>query len=75
MLRAQLPLSCVLVSCSCVLICSLFGPLVGAPNFPFYRQRKSAGYSGGKGEGREREKKASRIAGSFFPFMRVLPIL
>jgi len=33
------------------------------------------GYSGGKGEEREREKKASRIVRSFFSFMRVLLIL
>ena len=32
------------------------------------------GYSGGK-ETNEREKKAFKIAGSFFSFMRVPPIL
>ena len=70
MLRAQLPLSRVLVSCSCV-------PLFqrGAPYFPFYRRRESAGYKGEKEEEREREKKASRVAGSFFSFMRVPLIL
>ena len=61
-LRARLLLNCVLVSCSYVSIsCSdlmriPIDPLHGAPCFPFYRPRESAGYSGGKGEEREREE-------------------
>ena len=49
-------------------------PLHGVPCFPFYRQRESMGYNGGK-EKNEREKKAFRIVGSFFSFMRVPLIL
>ena len=51
-----------------------FDPPNGAPSFPFYRPRKSKGYSGGK-EKNEREKKSFRIAGSFLSFMRVPPTL
>ena len=46
--------------CSCAFI-SWFGivriwiPLHGVSCFPFYRRRESMGYSGGKGEERERE--------------------
>ena len=72
-LKARLPLSRVLVSCSCV--CLFFRPQRGAPCFPFYRRRESAGYRRGKGEERERWKKASRVAGSFFSFMWVPLIL
>ena len=39
--------------------------------FPFYRPKESMGYSGGREEN-EREKKSSRIVGSFFSFMWVL---
>ena len=52
----------------------MFDPPNGAPCFPFYRPRESMGYNGGK-EKNERERKAFRIAGSFFSFMWVLPIL
>jgi len=52
----------------------LIDPLYGAPCFPFYRPRESAGYSGRK-EKNQREKKAFRIVGSFFFFMRVTPTL
>ena len=31
-------------------------PLQGAPCFPFYKRRESVGYSGGKGEERDREE-------------------
>ena len=44
------------------------------PCFPFYRPRKSTGYNGGKRKN-ESEKKAFRIAGSFFSFVQVLPTL
>ena len=44
------------------------------PCFPFYRPRESMGYNGGK-EKNERKKKAFRIIGSFFFFMRISPIL
>ena len=78
MLRARLLLSRVFVSCSCVdldMIGSRLDRIIhGTPCFPFYRPRESMGYSGGK-EKNEREKKVFRIAGSFFSFMRVLPIL
>ena len=54
---------------------SIDSPLIhGMPCFPFYRPRESMGYNGGK-EKNERERKAFRIAGSFFSFMWVLPIL
>ena len=52
MLRARLSLSRVLMLCSCVQI----SPFHGAPCFPFYWRRESAGYSGGKGEEREGEE-------------------
>ena len=70
MLRARLPLSRVLVSCSCVLI-SLF---MGRPAFPFIGEGKARVIEEEK-EKNEREKKASRVAGSFSSFMRVPLIL
>ena len=70
MLRARLPLNRVVVLCSC----APTPPSHGVPCFLFYRRRESAGYSGGRGEEREREKNASRV-GSFLSFMQVPPIL
>ena len=49
-------------------------PLHGAPCFPFIGEGK-ARVLAEKNEKNEREKKASRIVGSFFSFMRVPPIL
>ena len=70
MLRAHLPLSRVLVSCSCVQI----PPLMGRPVSPFTGEGKTRVTQEEK-EKNEREKKASRVAGYFFSFMRVPPIL
>ena len=59
-LRARLLLGCAFVSCSCAdLYRILMGrsvgdPLYGALCFPFYRSWESTGYSGGKGEEREK---------------------
>ena len=69
MLRARLPLSRVLVSCSCVQI-SLF---MERPAFLFIGEGKTRITEEEKKN--EREKKASRVAGSFFFFMRVPSIL
>ena len=69
MLRARLPLSRVLVSCSCV----QFSAFMGRPASPFIGEGKARVTEEEK-EKNEREKKASRVAGSFF-FMRVPPIL
>ena len=70
MLRARLPLSHVLVSCSCVPILS---PFMGCPASPFIGKRITRVTVEEKKD--ERDKKASRIVGSFFSFMRVSPIL
>ena len=70
MLRARLPLSCMLVSCSCVSI-SLF---MGRPASPFIGEGKERVTEEEK-EKNKREKKASRVAGSFFSFMWVSSIL
>ena len=72
MLRALLPLSCVLVSCSCLLI--LISPFMGHPASPFIGEGK-ARVTVEKNEKDKREKNASRIVGSFFSFMRVPLIL
>ena len=76
MLRARSLLSHVLM---CIWIGSRWVdrvyPVHGTPCFSFYRPRKSMGYSGGKEKKREREKKAFRIAGSFFSFIQAPPIL
>ena len=71
MLRARLPLSRVLVSCSCVKDPLFF---MGRPAFPFIGEGK-AWVTEEENEKNEREKKASRAIGSFFSFMRVPPIL
>ena len=71
MLRARLPLSRVLMSCSSVLISS---PFMGHPAFPFIDEGK-ARVTEEENEKNEIEKKASRVAGSFFSFMRVPSIL
>ena len=69
-LRARLPLSRVLVSC---FLCP-DPPFMGRPAFPFIGEGK-ARVTEEKKEKNEREKKASRVAGSFFSFMLVSPIL
>ena len=69
MLRARLPLSHVLVSCSCVHI----PPLMGCPASPFIGEGK-AWVTQEEKEKNEREKKASRVTGSF-SFTRVPLIL
>ena len=48
--------------------------LYGTPCFPFYRPKESTVTVKGKEED-EKEKKSSRIAGSFFYFTRVPPTL
>ena len=68
-----MPLSHVLVSCSYVKI-PLISPLMGRPASPFIGEGKVRVIEEEK-EKNEREKKASRIGGSFFSFMRVPPIL
>ena len=79
MLRARLLLSRVLVSCSYVFI-SWFGfvriwiPLMERPASPFIGEGE-ARVTAEETEKNEREKKASRIAGSFFSFMRAPPTL
>ena len=70
MLRARLPLSHVLVSCSCVKI----PHFMGRPTSPFIGEEK-ARVTDEENEKNEREKKAFRIAESFFSFMRVPSIL
>ena len=65
MLRACLSLSHVLVSCSCVLI-PLF---MGRPASPFIGEEKVQVTEEEKKKN-EREKKAFRVAGSFFSFIR-----
>ena len=64
-----------------VLVCSdRFGvrwvrvPFMGHPAFPFIGQGKAWVIVEGKEEN-EKEKKSSRIAGSFFFFMRVPPTM
>ena len=64
-----MPLSRVLMSCSCVKI-----PLHGVPYFPFIVQEK-AWVTEEEKEKSKREKKASKVAGSFFSFIRVPSIL
>ena len=49
-------------------------PLVGRPAFPFIGQGKAHVIVEGKEEN-EKEKKSSRIVGSFFSFTRVMPTL
>ena len=73
MLRACLQLSRVLVSCSCVFDSPPLSSL-GHPAFPFIDEGK-AWVTDEEKEKNEREKKASRVAGSFFSFMRVPLIL
>ena len=76
MLRARLPLSRVLVSCSPVSI-SLHYPdphFMERPASPFIGEGKARVTKEEK-EKNEREKKASRVARSFFSFMRVPLIL
>lgn len=73
MLRARLPLSHVLMSCSCVQIPQI-SPFHGCPASPFIGEEKARVIEEKK-ENNEREKKASRVAGSFFSFMRVPSIL
>ena len=70
MLRARLPLSRVLVLCSCVHI----SPFMGCPASPFISEGKAHVIEEEK-EKNEREKKASRVVGSFFSFIQVPPIL
>ena len=69
MLRAHLPLSRVLVSCSCVQI----SPSVGCPAYTFIGEEKARVIEEEK-EKNKREKKASRVVGSF-SFMQVPLIL
>ena len=70
MLRARLLLSHVLMSCSCVQI----PPFMGRPASPFIGEGKARVTEKEKKKN-EREKKAFRVAGSFFSFMRVPSIL
>ena len=49
-------------------------PFMGRPAFPFIGQEKAQVIVEGKEED-EKEKKSSRITGSFFSFMRVPPTL
>ena len=49
-------------------------PHMGRPAFPFIGQGKAQVTVEGKEE-KEKEKKSSRIAGSFFSFTRVPPTL
>ena len=70
MLRARLSLSRVIVLCSYVKIL----PFMGCPTFPFIGEGKARVIEEEK-EKNKREKKAFRVVGSFFSFMRVLPIL
>ena len=49
-------------------------PLMGHPAFPFIGQGK-AGVTAKEKEGKEKEKKSSRIDGSFFSFTWVPPTL
>ena len=72
--------------CLCVLVRSGFDgfesqlmrcvamPFMGCPAFPFIGQGKARVIVEGKEED-EKEKKFSRITGSFFSFMWVLPTL
>ena len=69
MLKARLALSRMLISCSCVQI-----PFHGAPCLPFIGEGKARVTEEEK-EKNEREKKTSRVVGSFFSFMQVPPIL
>ena len=73
MLRARLLLSRVLVSCSCVFYLVVRPPFMGRATSPFIGEGK-ARVTAEENEKNEREK-ASRIAGSFFSFIRVPPIL
>ena len=52
----------------------LDSPFMGRPASPFLGEGK-ARVTAEEKEKNEREQKASRIAGSFYSFMRVLPIL
>ena len=70
MLRAHLPLSRVLVSCSCVQI----PPFMGRPAFSFIGEGKARVTEEEK-EKNGGENKASRVVGSFFSFVRVPSIL
>ena len=70
MLRARLPLSRVLVSCSCVLI----SPFMGRPASPFMGEGK-AWVTEEEEEKNQREKKASRVAASFISCMWVPLVL
>ena len=75
MLRARLPLSCVLLSCSCVKISRVPIPqIMGRPASPFICEGKARVTEEEK-EKNEREKKASRVARSLFSYMRVPLIL
>ena len=74
MLRARLPLSRVLMSRSCIFYLLIRSPWLGRPAFPFIGEGK-ARVTAEEKEKNKREKKASRIAGSFFSYMRVLLIL
>ena len=65
-----MPLSRVLMSCSCVQI----SPFMGHPAFPFIGEGKAWVIEEEK-EKNKREKKAFRVVGSFFSFMRVPLIL
>ena len=56
-----------------VLLCSVL-PFHGAPASPFIGEGK-ARVTAEEKEKNEKEQKASRIVGSFYSFMRVLPIL
>ena len=76
MLRARLPLSHVLVSCSCVQISvsRSRSPFMGRPASPFIGEGKTWVIEE-ENEKNEREKKTSRAVGSFFSFMWVPLIL
>ena len=79
MLRARSLLSRVLVSCSCVFILwfglvRIWIPFMGRPAFLFRGEGK-ARVTAEEKEKNKRGKKASKIAGSFFSFIRVSLIL
>ena len=57
-----------------MLLCPDLPLFIGCPAFPFIGEGK-AWVTEEEKEKNEREKKASRFAGSFFSFMRVPPIL
>ena len=64
---------------SLVRVCLDWVPFMGCPAFPFIVQGKAwvtaEEKEKNKREREKREKKAPRIVGSFFSFMRVPPIL